>query len=275
MSSKVLSTSWRRPRTSCDGTEGPPSERKEDGWLEGPTKAGTEGIGRTHDAVLFDLFGTLVDFHSVFINTLHKVLVENELLDQAEEFRNRWQRFVFQGQAAGTFMTVREDFTSSLVTVLVDLGRDGDMAVYADQVIDEMFEQLHEAELYPEVPKVIAALEGEGIPWAIVSNVDEEDLRAIISFHDLRPLAAVSSERVRSYKPDPAIFIAALDELDLPASSVVHVGDSPLADVAGATGVGIDALWVNRHDEVYPDDLPQPGWNMPDLSGLTGLLLKG
>lgn len=269
------STSWRRPRTGCDGTEGSPSERKEDGWLEGPTKAGAEGTGRTHEAVLFDLFGTLVDFHSVFINTLHRVLRENELLDQAEEFRNRWQRFVFQGQAAGTFMTVREDFTTSLVTVLVDLGRDGDMTVYADQVIDEMFEQLHEAKLYPEVPTVIGALEGEGIPWAIVSNVDEEDLRAIISNHGLRPLAAVSSERVRSYKPDPAIFIAALEELDLPASSVVHVGDSPLADVAGATGVGIDTLWVNRHGEVYPDDLPQPGWNMPDLSGLTGLLLKG
>jgi len=224
--------------------------------------------------VLIDLFGTLVDFQSVFFSTLRMVLVDHGLEDKAEDFKHRWQRFVFQGQASGAFITVREDFVNSLSTVLEDLGCEGEMATYADGVIDEMFKNLREAELFPEVPEVIAALEMEGLPWAIVSNVDEEDLQAIVINQGLRPTSTVSSERVRSYKPHPVIFQAALEDLDLPASRVLHVGDSPTADVKGAIDAGIDVLWVNRRNEDFPDGLPAPGWDVPDLSGLPRLLLK-
>jgi 2-haloalkanoic acid dehalogenase type II len=210
----------------------------------------------------------------VFIDTLRRVLVDHDLMDKADEFRERWERFVFLGQAGGDFVTVHEDFNHSLVIVLQDLGRDGDLVTYAKVVIDEMFESLREADLFPEVPDVIAGLEREGIPWAIVSNVDEVDLQAIITNHGLNPTIAVSSERVRSYKPENEIFMAAVRELGVPTSNVIHVGDSPIADVAGAADVGIDALWVNRRGEIYPGDLPGPVWDVPDLSGLPALMLK-
>jgi 2-haloalkanoic acid dehalogenase type II len=224
---------------------------------------------------MLDLFGTLVDFHSVFITTLKRVMVDHDLIDQAEEFRERWQRFVFLGQAGDDFVTVREDFSQSLVIVLKDLGAEGDLVAYAHQVIDEMFVNLRKAELFPEVPAVIAWLEREGIPWAIVTNADEEDLQAIMSNNDMHPPVAISSERVRSYKPESEIFLIAIQELGVPNSRIIHVGDSPIADVYGASEVGIDTLWVNRTGMVYPDDLPKPDWNVPDLSGIPGLLLKG
>jgi FMN phosphatase YigB (HAD superfamily) len=56
---------------------------------------------------------------------------------------------------------------------------------------------------------------------------------------------------------------------------LIHAGDSPIADVAGATDVGIDTLWVNRRGEDYPEDLPDPVWDVPDLSRLPTLVLKG
>ena len=242
--------------------------------LEEPMETGPAGRGRTHEAVILDLFGTMVDFQSVFVGTLERIIVDNGMVGQHEEFRGRWRRFVFQGHAEGTFVTVRTDFEDSLVSVLDELGVEGDLVAYSRIVIGEMFEQLREADLFPEVPGVIAAIEEEGVPWAIVSNVDEEDLRAIIANQGLRPVVAVSSERVRSYKPDGAIFRSALEELDLPASRVMHVGDSPLADVAGATGAGLSALWVNRMGIEFPGDLPRPLWELPDLSDLPGLLLR-
>ncbi|NIP35722.1 MAG: HAD-IA family hydrolase [Thermoplasmata archaeon] len=215
-----------------------------------------------------------MDFRSVFVRTLDRILVDNGLEDRQEEFRDRWKSFVFQGQAKGAFVTVREDFEESLVTVLTELGQDGDLVPYAHNVIGDMFEQLREADLFPEVPEAIAAIEEEGIPWAIVSNVDEEELKAIIANQGLMPTAAISSERVRSYKPDSAIFQAALDELGLSASQVVHVGDSPLADVVGAADAGMSALWVNRYGQHFPEDLPRPKWVLPDLGGLPALLLE-
>ncbi len=241
--------------------------------LEGDDRSGGVEVSRTHDAVLLDLFGTLVDFRSVFIDTLKRVLVDHDLVARAEEFRTRWQRFVFQGQSDGAFVTVRDDFIRSLEVVLESHGCDGDLHSYAQDIIIGMFECLRQADLFPEVPAVITSIEGASIPWGIVSNVDEVDLQAILTANGLRPTIAVSSERVRSYKPEGQIFRTALEEMGHPASRVLHVGDSPIADVAGATGAGIGVLWVNRYGVEYPEDLPAPGWTMTDLSGLPGLLL--
>ncbi len=215
-----------------------------------------------------------MDFRSVFVRTLDRILVDNGLEERHGEFRDRWKSFVFQGQDMGTFITVREDFEGSLVRVLKELGQDGDLFSYARNVIGEMFEELREADLFPEVPEAIAAIEEEGVPWAIVSNVDEVELQAIVANQGLMPKAAISSERVRSYKPDTAIFHAALGELGLTPSQVMHAGDSPLADVVGASGAGMSALWVNRYGQQFPEDLPRPTWVLPDLEGLPALLLK-
>ena len=242
--------------------------------LEGPRKVGTAAQMGTHQGVLLDLFGTLVGFQSVFVGTLDRILTDNDMEDRREDLRTRWRRFVFQGQSDGSFITVRRDFEDSLITVLEQLGREGDTATYAHKVIGEMFDQLRDAELFAEVPDVITAIEAEGVPWAIVSNVDEEELQAIVSNQGLRPSAAVSSERVRSYKPEPTIFKVALEEMGLPASRVVHVGDSPLADIAGAVRAGLVPLWINRYGREYPSDLPRPRWVIPDLTELPGLLLE-
>jgi 2-haloalkanoic acid dehalogenase type II len=221
-----------------------------------------------------DLFGTLVDFRTVFVDTLARILTDNELASQRQEFQSRWQRFVFQGQCEGGFITVRQDFERSLVAVLDHLGREGDLATYAHNVIGDMFDRLRVADLFPEAPEAIAGLEAKGVPWAIVSNVDEEDMMAIVANQGLRPVVTVSSERVTSYKPHGAIFQAALDELGVPATRALHVGDSPVADVAGASRQGLATLWVNRYGAEYPDDLPAPRWEVNDLSTLPALLLE-
>ncbi|UCC93698.1 MAG: HAD-IA family hydrolase [Thermoplasmata archaeon] len=251
------------------------AEHKEDNPLEETRKTTSLDDEAEYGAVMLDLFGTLVDFNSVFVDTLNRVLVDHDLVDKADEFRHRWGRFVFLGQAEGDFINVHEDFKHSLVVVLRDLGRDGDLVDYADVVIEAMFEKLRRADLFPEVPSMIASIEDADLPWAVVSNVDEEDLHAILTHHGLRPTVTVSSERVRSYKPEGTIFMTAVQELGVPVERIIHVGDSPIADVAGANDVGIDVLWVNRHGVPYPDDLPRPRWDVPNLSGLPSLLLKG
>lgn len=233
-------------------------------------KGPADGTG-AFDAVLLDLFGTLVDFRSVFVGTLGRIIHENGLAGLEDEFRNRWQSFVFQGQAEGAFVTVREDFISSLVRVLDDLEVGGDLWGYSEDVIGGMFEDLRRADLFDEVPEVLGSLEDAAVPWAVVSNVDEDDLRAIVSNHGLRPAVTVSSERVRSYKPHAGPFVAALDEMALPASRAIHVGDSPLADVKGAADLGMGTYWVNRYGVIFPVDLPEPLWTERDLRTLPSL----
>ena len=57
--------------------------------------------------------------------------------------------------------------------------------------------------------------------------------------------ALVVSERVGVSKPDPAIFVAALDALQRRAGDAVMVGDSWSADIAGARAAGIHPIWFN------------------------------
>ncbi|KAK8485665.1 hypothetical protein V6N13_029475 [Hibiscus sabdariffa] len=80
---------------------------------------------------------------------------------------------------------------------------------------------------------------------AVVSNFDTR-LRKVLkelNVIDLFDAVIVSSE-VGYEKPDARIFKAALDQTDMKADKVVHVGDNLKADKVGANAVGIDCwLW--------------------------------
>jgi len=63
----------------------------------------------------------------------------------------------------------------------------------------------------------------------------------------------VTSEEVGAAKPDARIFRVALERLVCEPHEAVMVGDAWHADVLGATGAGIRALWLNRHGAPHPD----------------------
>jgi putative hydrolase of the HAD superfamily len=68
--------------------------------------------------------------------------------------------------------------------------------------------------------------------------------------------ALVVSERVGVSKPDPAIFVAALEALQCDAAETVMVGDSWPADIAGARAAGIRPIWFNPLGAKPPDGEP-------------------
>jgi 2-haloalkanoic acid dehalogenase type II len=232
--------------------------------------------GRHYEAVTLDLFGTLLDFRTVFNTTLQRILTDHDLVEKAPIFRDKWQEFTFKGIQGTEFITVQEDFKVSLVWVLRELGVKEDVRSYANEVLDGMFNTLRTADLFPEVPNVLSSLDAACVPWGIISNVDEEDLHAVVAHHGLKPSVTVSSERVLSYKPEPIMFETALLEMGgLDPSNVLHSGDTPIADVAGASAAGLDVAWLNRYMVRYPLDLPPPTFEFPDLSPLPKLVLEG
>jgi putative hydrolase of the HAD superfamily len=61
---------------------------------------------------------------------------------------------------------------------------------------------------------------------------------------DIHPLfrAQAFSSRVGVRKPDPRIYRVALDQLGLPPTEVLYVGDRLLEDVKGPKALGMRAL---------------------------------
>lgn len=68
----------------------------------------------------------------------------------------------------------------------------------------------------------------------------------------------VTSKEVGANKPEPAIFLAALERAGVDASEAVYIGDQYETDVIGARGVGIKPILIDRWDLLTEvDDCPR------------------
>ena len=62
----------------------------------------------------------------------------------------------------------------------------------------------------------------------------------------------VTAKDVGADKPEPPIFLAALERAAVDAPEVVYVGDQYERDVIGSRGVGINAILIDRYD-LFPE----------------------
>ena len=58
----------------------------------------------------------------------------------------------------------------------------------------------------------------------------------------------VTSSEVGTDKPEPPIFLAALEKAGVEASEAVYIGDQYETDVVGARGVGIKPILIDRYN---------------------------
>lgn len=95
---------------------------------------------------------------------------------------------------------------------------------------------------YPDARPTLAALAGDGVRVAVVSNV-ASDLRVLFAGHGLAEFvdAWVLSHELGVMKPDPRMFTTALDALGVTPEQALMVGDNPRAD-GGAADLGIRTL---------------------------------
>jgi len=113
--------------------------------------------------------------------------------------------------------------------------------------------------VFPDVPPLLGELRARGIVVGAVSNW-VWSLPELLHSLDLvtRFDFIAASSRVGFEKPHPEIFRYALRQADVPAESVIHVGDHLDADVRGAQAVGIGGVLIDRFgryadDELLPD----------------------
>ena len=111
---------------------------------------------------------------------------------------------------------------------------------------------LNSMQLYPGVNEFIEF--SKGIPICLVT-----DLTAHIQHRKLDKLGLcqhinfmVSSEEAGREKPDPYIFLLALDKLKLRKNEVIMIGDNFNKDIIGASSIGINSFWINHKRKEPP-----------------------
>ncbi len=83
---------------------------------------------------------------------------------------------------------------------------------------------------------------------------------------------SVSAEDLQAAKPDPLIYEHLAERFEAPPGHIVYVGDHPAYDVQGSIDAGFHAVWINREQLPWPDDLPEPLHQVSDLHELEALL---
>ena len=192
-----------------------------------------------YDAVIFDLFGTLVD---IFSTREYKVLVD----EMCEVLGIAPADFAARGEETADVRTRGEvSVRESLAELCRDLGVD----VAPDQIerAVEMRVDFVRGVLVPrdDAASTLAALRERGLKVGLISDCSEEVVAAWPST-PLAPLVheAVMSASVGLKKPDAAIYELACERLGVEPSACLFVGDGGSRELSGATAVGMDAVLI-------------------------------
>jgi HAD superfamily hydrolase (TIGR01662 family) len=137
---------------------------------------------------------------------------------------------------------------------LVSLGIDRKQAEQLAPVLAEYMDEQYKPEsvLPNEVPAMLGELKKAGFKLGVVSNRlnpyhEELDRLGLASHFDL----VMAAGEVQVYKPDPGIFLAALERVGLEPGAAMYVGDNYFADVVGAQRAGLRPVLYDPRG-VYP-----------------------
>jgi HAD superfamily hydrolase (TIGR01509 family) len=121
--------------------------------------------------------------------------------------------------------------------------------------------------LYADALPFLRELRSRGIKIALVSNCSA-NTRRLLTALGLTSLAdeTILSCEVGFAKPEPEIYLRALDALGVPAAEAVLVDDQP-SYCAGATAVGIRAIQIARQGEP-PDPAFSVAGSLPAAAAL-------
>jgi putative hydrolase of the HAD superfamily len=156
--------------------------------------------------------------------------------------------------------TARDDYGDLLRELLGDLSADE-----VDRFIDAEHEVWRPAHaVLGAAPALLEALRARGLKTGIVANSWPEParvLRADVAAFGLGHLVdvCVFSTDVGVAKPEPEIFMRALDELGVDPRDAMYVGDSLQRDVQGAANLGmttVQAMWFTADNDtsgIEPD----------------------
>jgi 2-haloacid dehalogenase len=120
---------------------------------------------------------------------------------------------------------------------------------------------------WPDVIPALTSLRQSGLRLGFVSNFTPRMLEANLDKAGLRPMFehVVSTDRARTYKPDPNAYRLGTEAFGLRRDEILFVAHAGW-DAAGARSFGYPTFWVNRAGAPAEELGAPPDATGPDLS---------
>ncbi|WP_297439099.1 HAD family hydrolase [Thermococcus sp.] len=108
----------------------------------------------------------------------------------------------------------------------------------------------HKLQVYPDVLPTLEWLKKKDYSLGVVTSGPSYqrlklELTGLSKYFDV----ILTREDVKAIKPEPKIFLHALEKLGVKPGEALYVGDSLSQDVYGAKHLGMTAVWINRSGE--------------------------
>jgi putative hydrolase of the HAD superfamily len=229
-----------------------------------------EPVSFKPEAILFDLFGTLIPTGSQADRTLNLRTMAHVLSVDADRFAARWLA-TFDDRARGRFGTLHE----TIGHLAREVGGDPDRAAIrvAAETRMEWTRTLFDRGR-PSLDPLDSLREG-GLRLGLVTDTSDDTVRVwpsteLASRFDVVLFSCVEGVR----KPDGRLYRAALERLRVGPAGCAFVGDGGSHELSGAEAAGIRAFqycFPEEAADAYRIDL-DPAWHGPRLTDLRQLL---
>ncbi|MFX1571891.1 MAG: HAD family hydrolase [Promethearchaeota archaeon] len=210
-----------------------------------------------YKAIIFDLFGTLVDNYSV--QGYNRLLTDMALaLDLPNEDFSKFWRDTTYKRAIGIFKTTEQSirYICNILKVSV-----------SDENIRKCEQIRLENTRKALTPKngavdILKALRGLGYKIGLITNCSAE-VPLLWKNTDFSHLfdATIFSASVGLKKPDAQIYNLACEHLGVKPNECLYIGDGDSNELAGASQLGMDAVMIRDPNEMDPYHLVEVNWN--------------
>ena len=223
-----------------------------------------------YDAVIFDLFGTLVDNFSLIGHEQVLKRMATILSVPSEAFVNLTVS-TFHERATGVYPDTEAFIRHACNALGVKPG---------EEDIKSAVQIRADFELQSMIPRdgaleTLLQLKAMGFNIGLITNCTSEapDLWGETPFDSLIDIPIFSSS-VGYMKPDPQIYLLACDKLKVSPENCLFIGDGSNNELTGATQVGMEAVHIRVPDEELEDayKIENEDWNGTTISALNEVL---
>jgi putative hydrolase of the HAD superfamily len=220
-------------------------------------------------AVIFDLYGTLVNDFGSSVGQKHTEFVE-ALAVPSEPFMKLWRQTT-EMRVIGAFQTVE----ASIEYVCDHLGA----PLTAEQLTRAVVIRLELIKRTltprPDALETLARLKNDGYKIGLLSNCSIEIpiLWPETAFADLIE-SPIFSSRERLKKPDPRIYQLACDRLGVAPVDCLYIADGENHELAGAAKAGLHPLLLRNSSRDNGSELLREAreWQSDSIDSLTEIL---
>jgi 2-haloacid dehalogenase len=217
-------------------------------------------------ALVFDVYGTLFDVHSVAAKA--QSLYEGHGTELSQLWRKKQLEYSTLREVMGTYKPFSEVTRDALVHALNQLGLPAEQAQQ-----DALMEEYKALSLYGEVHAFLAQHGDKRL--AVLSNGSRDMLEPLIAGSAIHGQMTdiFSVDDIRKFKPSPAAYEYARQQLGLEPAEILFVSSNGW-DIAGAKNIGFQTAWINRGGQAHEELDSRPDTVCEDLNGVSEWLEK-